>query len=186
MTPNPSAPILKREFAGSSFEVPGVFVPGDTLDATAAAWINGQLATVIGNAFGGILRRAEKAGKPIDKDNYGALFASTYADYSLSGNRGTGAPKASADPVTRLMRELATAEVKAKIVAKRLKVKDFMDAKVTHVGTEMSKLQSLILQFTAANEDSLRARAEAALDATSETSTDDLDISLEPETAEAA
>ena len=202
MTPNSNLPALSRSFAGYDISVPAVFAPGDTLDADAANWVNGQIATVVGNAFGGALRRAretldaerakafkaktytgpvDEKGKPAPATNAdvcadpAAKFAEIFADYSLASNRGSGEAKTS-DPVASLVRTLATQAVKAKIIAKGLKVRDFITLKVTQDGEEMSKLTALVNDYIAAHPE-LHDTAQSTIDnVRAEGASEDIDL----------
>lgn len=182
MIANPKLHALSREFAKFPITVPAVFAPGDTLDANAASWVNGQIATAIGNQFSGILRRANEAGKPVEftdtytpQDHFNELFE----EYSFSGNRGSGTGAVPRDPIAALVQFLAKEAIKAKIKAKGLKVKDFMSAKVDVGGEEVSKFMLLVEEYTEKHPE-LYDTAKAQLDA-ADTSDDDLDLSLAAE-----
>ncbi len=185
---NTTLPTLARKFAGHDITVPAVFGPNDTLSAHAAAWANSQLATVLGNAMGGHIRRAKEAGKPITFDathTPQALFDDIFADYSFEPSRGTGSgPR---DPVEALMAVLAKEDVKARILKKGLKVRDFMSAKVTigegDSAEEISKFTLLVEEYLDLKADSLRARAEASLGADEADDDFDLDVDAPAEAA---
>lgn len=183
MQANPKLIALKRKFAGHDVIVPAVFAPGDALTEPQAGWINGQIATVIGNAFGGALRRAKEAGKPLEategwtaQEHFNELFA----EYEFSGNRrGDGSGSVTRDPVQALVIFLAKEAIKAKIKAKGLKVKDFMDAKVEVGGETVSKFTLLTEEYIEKHpelEDAARAQLEAQAP---DSDDDDLDLSLE-------
>jgi hypothetical protein len=193
MQANPNLAPLSREFVGAQVSVPQAFAPGDTLTADAAAWLNGQLATVIGNATGGFFRRHKEAylkegGKEKDYTapcSVQAKFDELFADYSLSGNRGSGGVAQSADPVASLARTIATNIVKAKIIAKGLKVKAFMDAKVTDDdGSTISKFTQLVNAEMEKNGEAHTATAQAQIDGSRDDG-DDSDFSLDTPTSEA-
>lgn len=53
-----STPTAKRTYIGHDFNVPMPFTAGHVLSAPEAKWVNATLATVIGNAYAGSVRRA--------------------------------------------------------------------------------------------------------------------------------
>lgn len=206
---NTSLPPMKRNFAGIEFLVPQAFDVGHALTADEASWVNSQLATVVGNQFGGYVRRAieaindsrTKAHKaktydgPLDDSgkrpaqatfadlgwNAEETFNDLFTEYSFAGNRRGDGTTVARDPVTALVQFLAKEAIKAKIKAKGLKVKTFMDTKVhTPDGEEISKFMELVGQYIAAHPE-LTDTAKAQLAADSDTS-DDLDLSLPEET----
>lgn len=175
MQRNETLPALQRKFLGHEVTVPQAFAAGDTLDADSAAWVNSQIATVIGNATGGYFRRSGE--KPTAKAVQSKLDE-IFAEYNLSGNRGTGEGKQGSDPVASLVKMLATQAVKARIVAKGLKVRDFVTTKVTDEdGNEVSKLTQLIAQYIE-NHPELRDTAEAQINSVREEASEDTDIDL--------
>ncbi len=126
-----TTPTLSRTFAGIDFTVPAPFTAGHILTDGEAKWVNTQVAGAVGNAYSGDIRRAEAAKKGSTKDwNHAEKFAARYAEYTLGGStRGSGT-KSATDPIETLARAIASARVKAKIVAKGFTVKAFMDAKM--------------------------------------------------------
>lgn len=54
----PETPTAKRTYIGHDFNVPMPYVAGHVLSAPEAKWVNATLATVIGNAYAGSVRRA--------------------------------------------------------------------------------------------------------------------------------
>ena len=88
-TANPNAPALSREFAGHPISVPAVFTEGHVLTSGEAAWTNGQVATVLGNAFGGAIRRALEA---LDKERNEAHKNKTYTGPTVEGKNGKPIP----------------------------------------------------------------------------------------------
>jgi len=100
-----------------------------------------------------------------------ALFNAKYAAYAPGeSNRGSGTGTASADPIERMVRTLATEEAKARIIANGYKVRDFVLAKSAD-GTQ-SKLAEFVAKLIAKNGDAYHAQAEA-LRAAQDTSGDD-------------
>ena len=53
-----STPRSTREFAGHKIAAPTPFTEGHPLTANEASWLNTQVGGVVGNAFGGAIRRA--------------------------------------------------------------------------------------------------------------------------------
>ena len=175
-------PTIAREFAGHAIAVPAVYVGGHILTADEAHWLNGQVATVVGNAFGGTLRRND-GNLPEGYIDAQTLFNDIFADYTLApSTRGTGASKPKSDPIASLARSFAEADLIAKIEAKGLEVRKFRTTKEADGRTSFTRL--LDAQFEKGKEDYLdRARemfADAADAATDDD--DDLDFTL-PEPA---
>lgn len=217
--PYENAPTVTRTFADVTVLVPAIFAPGHALSANEAKWANTMVGTVVGNAFGSRVRnglkaldaerkaavKAKKYDGPYAEDGKSpapatladivadpiAAFNELYESYELGAGRAMGEGKAATDPVTTLVRTLATAEIKRRILSKGRKVKEFMDAKVTVVGEEISAFSNLVNQFIAAHpelEDTARAQLEAlAQSDTSEEDEFDAAISAQsPEVSEAA
>lgn len=138
----PNTPRAERKFSGLDFTVPYVFAEGHALSKPEAAWLNSNLASVVGNAFSGDIRRGlkaynDKARAELSKaevKNYvdvedpavlgwdmQAEFDAKFADYVLGeSNRGSGGGAAS--PVDQLIRMFSTVDVKARLAKKGLKV----------------------------------------------------------------
>lgn len=185
-----ATPTLTRKFMGGiEFKVPAVFEPGHALTAPETKWVNSQVASVVANQYAGLVRRTDAAelkahlaagGK--EKDfvssteswDHPAKFLEEFTDYELGvSSRGTGT--ASSDPLTRMVHTLATEAVKARILAKGLKVNDFMRSKVTVEGEEVSKFIQLVGAYKSQFEDDLKAQAQAQLDAL-QADEDDFDL----------
>lgn len=135
---------VERKFSGIDFTVPYVFAEAHPLTKPEAAWLNSNLASVVGNAFSGDIRRGlvalnkagleahvKAGGKPKDykevtdpkalKWNFQSEFDTKFAEYELGeSNRGTGGGAAS--PVDQLVRMFSTVDVKARLAKKGLKV----------------------------------------------------------------
>lgn len=135
---------VERTFSGIDFTVPYVFAEGHQLTKPEAAWLNSNLASVVGNAFSGDIRRGLAAlnkagleahvkggGKPKDykevtdpkalKWDFQKEFDAKFADYELGeSNRGQGG--SAATPEDQLVRMFSTVDVKARLAAKDLKV----------------------------------------------------------------
>lgn len=199
--PYENAPTVSRTFADVTVSVPAVFAPGHSLTPNEAKWANTMVGTVVGNAFGSRVRNGIKAldaerkaahkakaytgplgedGKPAPATvtdiftNPSAEFTALYESYELGAGRAMGEGKAATDPVGALVRTLASAEIKRRILSKGRKVKEFMEAKVTVDGEEISAFSNLVNQFIAAHpelEDTARAQLEAL--ASSDTSEED-------------
>lgn len=189
-----SAPTLDRKFADFDISVPAVFTEGHALTDAEAAWVNGQLATVVGNAFGGFIRRSKEANKKFSIDASGAQskFDEIFADYEFGAGRGSG--KASGtDPVDALARALAVADLKARIVAAGRSVKALQAKGSAGDGTDKSMYSKLLEDSIALGHNkagvSFREMAQAQLDAAAANAggEDELLAGLEPEApAEAA
>lgn len=199
--PYENAPTVSRTFADVTVSVPAVFAPGHSLTPNEAKWANTMVGTVVGNAFGSRVRNGIKAldaerkaahkaktydgplgedGKPAPAtvtDVFAdpiAEFTTLYESYELGAGRAMGEGKSATDPVGALVRTLASAEIKRRILSKGRKVKEFMDAKVTVDGEEISAFSNLVNQFITAHpelEDTARAQLEAL--ASSDTSEED-------------
>lgn len=188
-----STPRAEATFAGVTFAVPQFYSEGQTLTANDARAVNGWATTTLGNRFSAKIRAGVEALKSAGNKKATAAdlgwdmqaefdaFASAY-EFGRFGS-GERKAKSSVDPIEALMRSIAEAELKASIVGKGLKVRDFMTAKVTVDGTEVSKFKALLDQKLARDADSLRARAEATLE---DAVTDDLDLDAEVDTTSEA
>lgn len=182
-----AVPSATRKFLGGiEFSVPQPYSPGHALTPGEARFLNSQLGTVAGNAFGGDIRRA---GGTIP-DDVQALFAAKFDevyDRIVNGTaRAASTGGTSSDPVTSLVSFLAKEAIKAKIKRKGLKVKDFMDTKVEVNGEETSKFMALVAQHIEKEGEALRAQAEAQLaNTTAASDDDDLELDSAP-VAEAA
>lgn len=160
-TPNTALEALDRTFYDADVKVPQFFDTGHALTADEAEWANGQLATTIGNRVGSRIRALQKA-DPKAKFDVQKLVDEVFASYDFAGNRGTGEGKAAADPAASIVRKLAEVAIKAKIVAKGLRVRDFMTTMVKVGEEEVSKLKALTDQYIE-NHPELRDQAEAQL-----------------------
>lgn len=137
-------PRVERKFSGIDFTVPYVFNEGHVLTKPQTAWLNSNLASVIGNAFSGDIRRGlaalnkaaleahvkgggkAKEFKPIEDPkalrwDFQKEFDTKFAEYELGeSNRGTGGGAAS--PVDQLVRMFSTVDIKSRLAKKGLKV----------------------------------------------------------------
>lgn len=205
-TVDPSAPTASRTFAGIPFTVPMPYAEGHALTAGEAAWLNSNLASVIGNAYSGDIRRAvashneaaKKAfiasgGKAKDYVEVGAealgwdhaaKFAEKYTGYVLGeSNRGTAGPT-STDTVGALARTLAVLELKRKLVKAGHKPGALMKTKNAE---GVSKFNELLEALIARDGDHFRSQAEAQVaDMDAGDPADDLFASLGGETETAA
>jgi len=202
-TPNTSLPTLTREFAGISITVPSTFAEGHALSKDEAGWVNSQLATVVGNQFGGYIRRAKEAldakrleafkakkyDGPMDETgkrpapatfadlgwDAQKVFTDLYTDYDLAGNRrGDGTP--ARDPVTSLVNFLASEAIKAKLKAKSLNIRTYMTTKMVVDGEEITAFANLVNQYIDAHPELVdQAKAQLASAAPQD---DELDLTL--------
>lgn len=195
-------PRLSRKSLDRTFTVPAVFAEGHALSGPEAAWMNGALASTLLNQFGGDVRRALKAYNETAKAEFvkgggkakdyvevedptvlgwdlQAEFDAKFAGYVLGeSNRGSGEAKSTTDPITSLVVFLAKEAIKAKIKAKGLTVKAFMDAKVpTEDGGEQSKFMELVHAHIERHPE-LRDQAEAQLSVAKDMGDDGEDIDL--------
>lgn len=175
---SPSTPTVSRKFAGVEVGVPEYFTADHALSANEARWANTQLGTVIGNAFGSRVRNkklVDDKGKALNPADSASVFLDMFHDYDFTSTRGNG-KKATSDPVAALINFLSKEAIKAKILRKGLKVRDFMSAKVMVDGEETSKFLALAAEYAEVHYDDLFAQAEAQLEVVS---ADDDDISLD-------
>lgn len=192
---SPSTPTQVRTFGGHEFKVPVLYTEGHVLTAPEANFLSSQLITVAGNRWSAKVSAAIKAyneGKK-EKDqiktadqlgwDLQAEFDRMFAEYKVGvSNRGHGGgSKPSTDPVESLVNFLASADVKRRILKNGLKVRDFMQTKVTVDGVEMSKFAALVAQKIAQDGEALRSQAEAQL-ASAASEDDSLDLNVEQET----
>lgn len=184
-------PRVERKFSGLDFSVPYVFIEGHPLTKPEAAWLNSNLASVVGNAFSGDIRRGLAAlnkanleahvkagGKPKDykevtdpkalKWDFQKEFDAKFEDYELGeSNRGTGGGTAS--PVDQLVRMFSTVDVKARLAAKGLKVAPLYKAPSNVMDTDgktplyPSKWEELVSENIKAKGDQFRKQAEEQL-----------------------
>jgi len=158
---DPSVPTATRTFAGLEFQVPMPYSEGHALTAGEAAWLNSNLASVIGNAYSGDIRRAEAAKKGSTKTwDHAAKFAAKYEGYVLGesnrGGKGTGGT----DVVAALARTLATIELKRKLVAAGHKPGALMKVKNAD---GVSKFNELLDALIARDGEHFTAQAQAQI-----------------------
>lgn len=192
-----STPTITRTFAGQSFTVPAPYAEGGVLTANDAKFLNGQLASVIGNALSGDMRRAVEAWNKANPKNkvkdatelsdFGdlqALFDAKYTAYAPGeSNRGSGTGTSGTDPIERMAHGFATQEAKARIIAKGYKVRDFVLAKSAD-GTQ-SKLAEFVAKLMTEKGDSYRAQAESIRANITTGNDDDMFGDIAPATEEA-
>lgn len=138
-----STPRVERKFSGVDFSVPFVFTEGHALTKPEAAWVNSNLASVVGNAFSGDIRRGLKTLNDAHRKNLKGAdlkaykeitdpkalgwdmqkeFDTKFAEYEMGeSNRGSGGGAAS-DPLSQLVRMFSTVDIKRRLVAKGFKV----------------------------------------------------------------
>lgn len=190
-------PTITRKFYDMTFTVPAPFTSGHQLTAPEATFLNSTLASVVGNAFSGDIRRAlvalneegEKAfiaagGKKKDyapvgiealRWDFPAKFAERYADYELgASNRGSGAGTASSDPLARMVNFIASEDLKAKLARKNLSVSRIYKAPATSDSGFKTKWAELLANNIEKNRETFTAQAQAQLDSiTSDAEADD-------------
>lgn len=188
-----NAPMVDRKFSGLDFKVPYVYSEGHALTKPEAAWLNSNLASVVGNAFSGDIRRGLAAlnkakrdefvkggGKPKDYKeitdpsalgwDFQKEFAAKFSDYELGeSHRGQGGGNAS-DPVSQLVRMFSTVDVKQRLAAKGFKVAPLYKAPSNiknEDGTPKypSKWEELVQENIIAKGEQFRTQAEAQLEA---------------------
>ncbi len=190
------APRVTRKFYDMEFSVPYIFSEGHALTAPEAVFLNANLASVIGNAYSGDIRRAvlalneegEKAfiaagGKKKDYTPLGvealgwdhqAKFADKFASYDMGVTRqggGTGASTSS--PLERMITFLAGEDLKAKFAKKSMKVSPFYKAEATEGSGFKSKWAELLAGNIERNIERFTAAAEAQLASMAEADAED-------------
>ena len=175
---------------GLHVEMPSVFAEGHVLTANEAKWMNGSVASTIGNAYGGDVRRAVEL---LDKERADAVTAGTYTGpYALNKE---GAPtkrpaKATVADLTwdhqakllekfagyelgsqtrgvgkslvdEIAHNIATAWVKNYLKTKGQSIKKFMDAKNADHGSEFGRL---VNDYLTKKHDDIYAQAQAQID----------------------
>jgi hypothetical protein len=196
----PETPTVARTFVGVPFTVPMPFAEGHTLTGPQAAWLNSNLASVVGNAFSGDIRRGLKAhndaalaahkkagGKEKDftpAEHPSVLgwdlqdeFNKKFAGYTLGeSNRGSGGSASTSDPVAALIRTFSTLDIKARLAAKGYKVGPLYKTPSSMPNTYKSKWEELVGENAKAKETQFRAQAEAQLSAMQDNVNADDDI----------
>lgn len=122
-----NAPVAEREFAGFKVNVPQLFAEGHALTANEAVFLNAQLGSVIGNQFGGMIRRNTEAAKAkTPPETYTltdaqAQFDAMFTDYKIgeSNRGGDGVPT---DPTAARAHSLAVKVIKGALKAKGYKL----------------------------------------------------------------
>ena len=200
-----STPRVAREYNGVTFSVPMPYGAGHALTPGEASYLNGVIATRMGNSHSAMLRRiattavneGRKAGaKPLKPKpehieaakasvaDHQAWLDNAYASFT-PGERTRGEGGSGSTPIERLIRTLATEDVKARIIARGLKVQDFQRTKVTVVGEKVSKFSQLVEQLIERDHDRLAELAQRALDAQSADASEVDDLLDEMEGGEA-
>jgi hypothetical protein len=190
-------PTIERKFYDITFQVPAPFAAGHTLTANEANWMNSNVASVIGNAYSGDIRRAmqahneaalkahtEAGGKAKDfkpaEDvsvlgwDHAAKFAEKYAGYELGvTSRGGGSGEGSS-PLSRTIMFLAAEDLKARMVRKGLKVANFYKAAAQDGTKFKSRWAELLAQNIEAKRDEFTETATAMLAKAEDDAEDDL------------
>lgn len=159
-----NTPRVERTFSGIAFTVPFAFATAHVLTEPEAAWLNSNVASVVGNAFSGDIRRGlialnkagleahvKGGGKPKDykevtdakalKWNFQSEFDKKFADYELGeSNRGQGG--SAATPEDQLVRMFSVMDVKARLAAKGFKVAPLYKAPSTIMDGDKPKYPS--------------------------------------------
>lgn len=168
-----STPRITRKFSDIEFSVPAPFPEGHTLSANEAKFLNSTLASVVGNAYSGDIRRAKEAGKDVSIWDHQALFEAKFADYELGvSNRGDGTGTA-ASPLDRTIAFLASEDVKARLIAKGFKVGVIQRTKNAD---GVSKFAELVAKNIEDNHERFAAQAQAMLDAQPDVASEDDDL----------
>lgn len=192
-----STPTITRKFSDLTFSVPAPFAANHALTANEATFLNSTLASVVGNAFSGDIRRAmvahnaealkawtaagnkAKDFKP-DTDpavlgwDMDAKFAAKFTGYELGvSNRGGDGSASTATPLDRMVKFIATEDLKARLVAKGFKVTDFYKAPALDTETYKSKWDELLAQNIEKNRERFTASAQSQLDAMAAADADD-------------
>lgn len=159
---------IAREFAGYTVNVPQPYTEGSVLTANEAKFINAQLGSVVGNQFGGFVRRgkdAETADKPFTIDAQ-AKFDEIFSGYKIGeSNRGEGG--APTDPVEARAHSIAVGVVKSALKTKGYKL---FSARTPN-GVKAEKVNELAAQYLTANPH-VRDVAKAQIDAEANLSVD--------------
>lgn len=185
-------PMVDRKFSGLDFKVPYVFAEGHALTKPEAAWLNSNLASVVGNAFSGDIRRGLAAlnkakldefvkggGKAKDYKeitdpvalgwDFQKEFTAKFTDYELGeSNRGQGGGAAN-DPLSQLIRMFSTVDVKQRLAAKGYKVAPLYKTPSNLKNEDgsakyPSKWEELVQENILAKGEQFRAQAQAQLD----------------------
>lgn len=181
-----STPTISRKFADHTFTVPAPFAEGHALTANEATFLNGQVASVVGNQFAGDIRRALAAYNKAQREalpkkeqasyvdttdvsvlgwDMAARFAAKYAEYELGvSNRGGDGSGSANDALTRTVNFLNAEDMKARIIAKGLKVGAFQKAAASDPQYK-TKWAELLAKNLEAKGDQFRATAQAQIDA---------------------
>jgi hypothetical protein len=185
----PEAERMDREYQGIALKVPTGYDLID--DADFRQWVYTQTATVVGNAFGGFLRRkletvnkerTAEGKKPLAdaaalKLDFQAEFDRIFSEYTYAPSERTPGGKATTDPIKSLALALAEIDLIAKIKAKGLTPAAFRKVKMEDGRTKFSHYRDE--QF-ALKEDEYMERAKAQMEASEAGATgeDDLDLTL--------
>ena len=188
-------PRAKYKVQGLAVEMPLVFVEGYALGSNEAKWANGALASTVGNAYGGDVRRAVEA---LNKAREEAHKAGTYTG-AMDAKGKKPAPATVADLTSEdgspwdhqarildkfanyvlgsqtrgvgkslldeIAHNLATAWVKNYLKTKGKSIKLFMDTKNAEHGSEFARL---VADYLAKRHDEVYAQAQAQIDAANE------------------
>lgn len=166
---------MQVTFYGTTFDVAAPYAAGHVASANEAKAFSSWHLTTVGNRYGARVRAALKAfnegkKKADQTEDISAVpgfdpqaeFQAAYAAFSPGvSSRTSAGPKASGDPVAAIAYRLATDETKVKILRNGLKVKDFMDTKVTVDGVEMSAFKRGVLGHLEKHRERIMAQAEA-------------------------
>lgn len=157
-----TTPTISRTFSGIDFIVPAPFTEGHSLTVNEAKFFNSTLASVIGNAYSGDVRRAEASGKDTSIWNHQELFNKKFAEYELGvSNRGGEGTGTKSDPLARTIAFLASEDMKAKAAARGIKVGVLQRAKSADGTT--SKWAELVASNLERNREAFTEQAKAIL-----------------------
>lgn len=168
-------PRINLKVNGVPLTAPAPFSPGDTLDASMAAFLNRQIATAVANPIPSTIKSMIAEGVAAGKSeaelqlNPTALqrfYDERYAAYTPgASNRSAATP---ADPVAKFARAMALDWVKAKIAAKGAKFAAIQKAKTADGSSVLeamiAKALELNPQFTELAKMQVEAIGEASDD----------------------
>lgn len=169
-TAQATAPVTApREFAGYTVNVPQPYTEGSVLTANEAKFINAQLGSVVGNQFGGFVRRgtetAKEKGETFTIDAQ-AKFDEIFSGYKIGeSNRGEGGTPT--DPVEARAHSIAVGVVKSALKTKGYKL---FSARTPN-GVKAEKVNELAAQYLTANPH-VKDVAKAQIDAEANLSVD--------------
>lgn len=176
----PTAPRIGLKLSGLPIKAPTIYTAGHALTEAEAKFLNRQVASAVANPIPAIIKakreEAVKAGQPapeLNADKLQAFYDQRYAEYEVGAvNRGTGT--ATADPVARIVRNMAVDLVNAKLRAAN---KNILAVRQAKDAEGKSVYETIVAKAIEANPQ-FRELAEAQLKALAEVGTiEDMDLS---------